>query len=306
MGRELFANSRPTTLDGAINSSVTSVDVIDASTWPLGNFSVVCDQEIMYCTSRSSNTLTVIRGTEGRSAAAHLNTAPIANAVTVGTLAGFRRNFLADLGLVPIDVSLSADDDEFDDENFSGWTAVNNGSNIPVITERNHRCSLALAGSGAGQLLQSYMKAKSPGAGDWVQAGFQLSTGFQYHNYGVIMADGATYNSGRQIVLQYFQEARAPFLREFTGYNSWNTGVNENFGSAERHTTYIVHLRLVVTATNTYQCFLSIDGVSWIPLNSAVSKGTVGAITHMGFFVSVWPGASRPAAFSVLYCRFSF
>lgn len=109
-----------TTLNGAIDSAVTSVDVTDASAWPtVYPFTVQVDNEKLRVTGRTSNTLTVTRGFDGTTAAAHSTgaavLATILNSIveTVvdeegwigGTATGdksrFKRNFLcAEPGLV--------------------------------------------------------------------------------------------------------------------------------------------------------------------------------------------------------------
>jgi hypothetical protein len=81
--REVFKNNASTTLNGAINNSVTSVTVTDGSVFPsTGNFRVLVDTEIMHVTARSTNTLTVNRGVESTTAASHSNLAVITHIVT--------------------------------------------------------------------------------------------------------------------------------------------------------------------------------------------------------------------------------
>jgi len=84
--REQYKNFGFTTLDGNINNSVTSITVTDGSVFPAaGNFRVRVSQEIMLCTSRSSNTLTVERGIEGTTAASHSDLENITSPFTVGS-----------------------------------------------------------------------------------------------------------------------------------------------------------------------------------------------------------------------------
>lgn len=76
--REQHKNDATTTLNGAIDSSVTTVTVTTGSVFPAtGNFRVMVDSEIMICTARSTNDLTVIRGQDGTSAASHVDTSTI-------------------------------------------------------------------------------------------------------------------------------------------------------------------------------------------------------------------------------------
>lgn len=84
---EKFTNNVANTLNGAINSSVTSITVTDASSMPsTGNFRIIIDSELMLVTAVSSNTLTVTRGIEGTTGASHLDLAPVTLIVTVAAL----------------------------------------------------------------------------------------------------------------------------------------------------------------------------------------------------------------------------
>jgi hypothetical protein len=82
--REVFQNGpADTTLNGSINSAVTSLVVNDGSVFPsTGNFRVLVDDEIMHCTARSGTTLTVNRGVEGTTAASHTSGATITHLTT--------------------------------------------------------------------------------------------------------------------------------------------------------------------------------------------------------------------------------
>lgn len=91
--RELLANQASTTLNGSITSGATSITVISGSAFPSsGNFRVVCENEIMLCTARSGNVLTVVRAQEGTTAAAHLDGLTVAQSLTVGGLKQYLRD----------------------------------------------------------------------------------------------------------------------------------------------------------------------------------------------------------------------
>jgi len=88
---EVYSNSVATLLNGAINNSVTSLTVNDASTFPTsGNFRIIIDSEIMLVTGVSGNVLTVTRGQESTSAASHSNGASVSSIITKGSLEKFR------------------------------------------------------------------------------------------------------------------------------------------------------------------------------------------------------------------------
>jgi hypothetical protein len=68
-----------TTLNGAINASVTSITVDDGSVFPAdGDFRVKCQNEVMLVTDRATNVLTVVRGVDDSTGASHGNGTQIA------------------------------------------------------------------------------------------------------------------------------------------------------------------------------------------------------------------------------------
>lgn len=81
--REQTKNNATTTLNGSITNSATSITVTSGSVFPsTGNFRLVCEDEIMICTARSSNTLTVTRGAEGTTGASHADLKTITHVLT--------------------------------------------------------------------------------------------------------------------------------------------------------------------------------------------------------------------------------
>lgn len=70
--RERFVNNASTTLSAGITSVQTSITVADGSVFPSeGDFRLRIDDEILICTARSGNTLTVSRGEESTSNVTH-------------------------------------------------------------------------------------------------------------------------------------------------------------------------------------------------------------------------------------------
>lgn len=85
--REQFKNNPATTLNGAINNSVTSITVTTGSVFPsTGNFRLLVEDEIMLCTARSTNTLTVVRAYEGTTGASHADGKAITLILTEGSV----------------------------------------------------------------------------------------------------------------------------------------------------------------------------------------------------------------------------
>ena len=74
-----ISNLPASTLDGGINDSVTTLDVVSAASFPSsGVFWINVENEIMKVTGVASNTFTVVRGESGGTAAAsHSNGAAV-------------------------------------------------------------------------------------------------------------------------------------------------------------------------------------------------------------------------------------
>jgi hypothetical protein len=85
---EYLANDISTTLNGAINNSVTSITVVSGTGFPTPNFRIRIDDELMLVTSVGGGTnWTVTRGIEGSTAASHSNAAPVPHVITMNGLA---------------------------------------------------------------------------------------------------------------------------------------------------------------------------------------------------------------------------
>lgn len=86
---ELLVNMGETTIAEDLDDSETTVTVTDGAVFPAtGDFRLAVDDELMLVTARSTNDLTVTRGIEGTTAAAHSNGAACACVITD---AGVRR-----------------------------------------------------------------------------------------------------------------------------------------------------------------------------------------------------------------------
>lgn len=84
---EQFANNAETTLNGAINNSVTSITVISASGFPGSEqYRIRIDDELMLVTAVAGLSWTVTRGAEGTVAASHNDGSRIRLIVTKGAL----------------------------------------------------------------------------------------------------------------------------------------------------------------------------------------------------------------------------
>lgn len=96
MAVQVFCDDTTTTLNGSINSSVTSIIVNTTTGFPTtGNFDIRIDDEYMTVTSLSGTIWTVIRGIAGSTAATHANAATV---YPVVTKEGFDQRFKDNIG----------------------------------------------------------------------------------------------------------------------------------------------------------------------------------------------------------------
>lgn len=77
-------------MSAGLDHAATTLTVASGAVFPAtGNFRVWVDQEIMLCTARSGNDLTVTRGQEGTTATAHANGATVQGGATAGGIAQY-------------------------------------------------------------------------------------------------------------------------------------------------------------------------------------------------------------------------
>lgn len=87
MALEQYTNNAATTLNGAINNSVTSLVVTSATGFPtVPNFRIIVENEIMLVTAVSGTTYTVTRGVEGTTAASHADLTVVTHVLTAASL----------------------------------------------------------------------------------------------------------------------------------------------------------------------------------------------------------------------------
>jgi len=138
--REQFANEAQDTLDGGINNSVTSLDVHDGSEFPsVGNFRIRIENEILICTARSGETLTVLRGQEGTTGASHSDSSVVTHILTTASVNRWMADNVAMAGLLPV-FKIVADDgstlltaSDFTWRNQAGSSRADEGGSIVLL-----------------------------------------------------------------------------------------------------------------------------------------------------------------------------
>lgn len=92
---EQLATNPISTLNGAINNSVTSLTVTSGASFPAtGTFRIRINDEIMKVTSVAGTTFTVVRAQEGTTAASHANTDEVVGILTKESMVAFRGDLI--------------------------------------------------------------------------------------------------------------------------------------------------------------------------------------------------------------------
>lgn len=154
MSTEKFANDASSTLNGSINSIVTSLIVTSATPFPsAGQFRIRIDLEILLVTGVSGTTFTVTRGVEGTTATSHANGAVVAHIITAGSLAQARADATKSLSRASTPSAGNGGNLQFDSD--SPYLQLDNGSiwlqyalKSPPLTEPSSG-SFTLVGAGS-------------------------------------------------------------------------------------------------------------------------------------------------------------
>lgn len=298
MAYEQLTNNAVSQLNGAIDGSTNPITltVDDASDFPSdGDFHIIIEDEIMVVTSVSGNNLTATRAQESTSIAAHADNTPVQLILTAASITALikERSWRPYKKFVPSGV-----DDEFDDSSFSGWTAVGS-TPTPTVVEAEDKLSIYHPGGGATSQWYAWMKSATVNPGDWIEMCFRANViSDNYPIIALVMADGATYNSGTQVLLDFSAQENQSFLRRVTGYNTpqSQTGRSINNGTPASH--YI--LRLTYVSANTFKAEMSGDGIQYMQLIGNTSLTLTPS--YVGFGVTKW-GGTQPALWTLEYFR---
>lgn len=183
--KEVKSNLGTTTLNGAINNSVTSLTLTSATSFPAtGNFRILIDSEIMLATEVAGAVLTVVRGAEGTTAASHSNGATVRVVATAGGLDQVGKDLWPVFGYGQPVNKLAADDGSTI-LTASDFTWVNQGG--ASATDQNGTILLRVVKSAD---IQYRVLARSHTAPKTYIAGFQMTvspddTGGRNHGLGL-------------------------------------------------------------------------------------------------------------------------
>lgn len=190
-------------------------------------------------------------------------------------------------------------DDEFDDQIFSGWTLVNDGTHLATYTEINDCLSILLPGSDTSAHLQAVMKTTTVAVGDVIECAVSgMGENANFQTFGLIFADGVTYNTGNQACWSIFPSAQNLQIFAQTSYNTQGSSSAKGIGTSLPFPCQFLRFKLI--SAGNFAGFASCDGISWVNMTGTVAITCTPAA--VGFFSSTW-NSSVPYMWSVRYFR---
>ena len=190
-------------------------------------------------------------------------------------------------------------DDEFNDGALAAaWTRVDGASRAADLTwtEAADVLSAAhLSGTDLGAQLHALVKSLAgrsfPLSVD-IGVRFHAANAANYQMLGIVLADGATYGAGKQIVFMPFTATTAGVSVNLRPYINYATDAqapgNLTWGQMVLHGVTL-HLRLAWSAANTFTMYTSPNGVDWISHGSRTYTLTP---TFAGLIYSNWGTAT--------------
>jgi hypothetical protein len=190
--------------------------------------------------------------------------------------------------------------DEFNGASFSGWTSVVPGSNEPTITQVNNTLSLLMPGGDSSGVVHAYLRAPTIATGSSVTCALRgVGPSTNYHMAGVLFTDGTTYGAGKQMMWYICPPQNDLQMATWTDFN--NQVSVTTYAISGQCPYGDLFLKLVYSATNTWQGWVSADGISYVNMTGNISYTLTP--TRAGFFASTF-SAGTPFNWNYRFVRF--
>jgi hypothetical protein len=302
---ERYTTLGGSTLDGAINNSVTSLDVASASSFPAaGDFRIRIDDEILKVTGVSGVTFTVVRGQEGTSAASHVDASVITEVLTQAALDAIRsdihqvgafssRPSASGTGGAQGNVYVPNDGPGLFVANGGAWRSI--GPNIlfttPVLTDytwQNQGSATAVDGgdhirmiapASASSNIRAMAKAyTAPKSFAIIFSGLQHSGNFS--GMGLFLRDSAT---GRIMLFGAINtNTESVEVSRHTSYTAFNSDAHSQIYRI--HAPYM--MRKIEDDGTTLSFYISLDGSYWHLLHSETRATFLANPNQVGFYTN--------------------
>lgn len=263
MRQERHVNNTESNLNGGITSGATSLTLMDGSGFPSeGDFRLLIEEELLLATARSSNVLTVERGIEGTTPAAHDSGKGVRVIVTEGALEQFWSDF--DPFYIPNATPPSRIFDASGDPiGHADFTWYNQGT--ATVEDLADGSILLTTPTGSGNQMRGKWMAppSTPYVLTAAMAGLWLQSAVDYPQCGLTVENGV---DGKLVcIMLHWRTGFSPAiqimkLNSYTSFNSSLRGPDEAAMPSE-----LAWLRFADNGTN-HTFSMSLDGVNWLQL----------------------------------------
>lgn len=187
-----------------------------------------------------------------------------------------------------------ASDDEFDDETRDpAWVEVQRSGDTNAFLEKYGRQLYRhLDQAGGSRDLHALLRPVTLAVGDYIEAAVEFRRRNNFLGPALIMADGTTFGSGNQVVAWAHRGTNTHDIR-INGWTSFNTAGIDGFRQTLEHAADMFYMRLKYEAADTWGLYISIDGVTWLTVQTNYAKTLTP--THIGICAVHW-GPPAPIA----------
>lgn len=268
--KEQLKNASQTTLNGAITNSATSITVTDGSVFPsAGNFRLIIDSEILLCSARSTNTLTVARGQEGTTAASHSDGATVTHIVTAASVQRVIQDYLPLVGSNQPALARIVNDSGDTILTASDFTAVNAGGS-DVVSDQNGTILMRKAAQ-TGASVHALVRTAPSTPYAYIacfETVMSVTASLDRPNFGMVFRESGT---GKLTTCELGSEqgtTQEPHLWRVTNRSGPTSAITAVASARLVFVCPRLWMRIEDTGTNvTYS--VSTDGFNWILLYSA-------------------------------------
>lgn len=307
---DLLNNFARSALVGGITDSATTIELMDGTPFPTRDFHILLNpndavkREIIRIGSRTGTTLTVAaRGVEGTTAKAHLSGDQV---IHTALAHNFPKHVNRQTVNNPDVTLLRPGSDEFDDGVLNpAWVQVKRSANtsISTWTEKNDVLSCYHDGADlSGELLALIRPMNGMTAPVTIEVAQRVFSTYatNYIMWGPMFSSTDIYGTGSQVfAMPYIDTNTAGYRQSFR--RAVNYVSDADYGTANIQLVSPLYIRIRWNVGNTYECFWSSDGVSWIRYPNATQAFDF-TPNFFGLYVSHW-GTTRTSISTFEYFR---
>lgn len=257
--RERIVNNAVSTLSNTIDSTTTSISVSDGTVFPLnGDYRLLIESEVVLVTSRSTNSLTVVRGVDGTTAASHNSGISVTAILTASGLSKYIDDYSSGASSRPPARLLDVNGNVLTSSSFTG---VNMGTSS-VSDDLDGGITWKVPGTTNAWHLQT----KSPPSVPYiVTAKLLVGPGLTWSTSGSIFGIGFRESSTGEFILNYYETGEEVHFAKFDSpslFNSFLSGEN----LVDAYNSW-VWLQIEDDNTNLYTR-VSTDGINFFEIGS--------------------------------------